>query len=106
MNKIISVLESKVDLLKSLSYSKLNIQKAIDLSLEVKIEVDKLKDYDNYEIQFFIRNWRDSIDNFGALTIDNEEHDDVNNYWDDAIKQILFDIDIFIIYLKTHELYI
>ena len=98
--EVIRTIEVKKENLQKLKYSKSNIQVALDLCLDIKNEVKKLEVSDDLEINRFNRNWKLSIDKFGHLTLDDEEFDDTPAYWDDAVKEMIFDIDSLLRYLK------
>ena len=63
-------------------------------------KVDELVVDDANRISIFLRNWKLSIDNFGGLLEDEEELGDISDFWQDAKKEMEFDVNGLIRYLK------
>ncbi len=96
----IKIIEKKRDELKQLKYSRSNITLAIDICLDIKNQVSKIEGKNDYDLRRFVRNWKLSIDNFQHLTLEEEEYRDTPAYWEDAVKEMVFDVNGLLRHLK------
>ncbi len=91
--EVVEIIEQKRDELKQMEYSRSNISLAIDICLDIRNQVNKLKPENDSELRRFIRNWKLSTDKFQHLTSNEEEFDDTPAYWEDAVKEMVFDVN-------------
>lgn len=98
---LVKSIESKVQELKKLYYSKSNIQVAVDLCLDIKNDIMEIGQVNDFEMHMFIKNWKISIDNFAGLLLDDEELKDTPTFWQDAIEEMEFDVNNILRHVKN-----
>lgn len=96
---VLEFLENKIEEIKVLEYSKANIQKIIDLCLDIRNEVEKIDN--SFERNKFIKSdLRQSTNPFVFLLKNDDHGDDVDKYWNDHKGELIFDLKGILRHLK------
>ena len=92
---IVKFLKNKTEEIKALEYSKPNIQRIIDICLDIRNEVNKVESFDGKR-KFINFDLRLSTEPFMFLMSHDDHSDDVDKYWNDHKDELIFDLKILI----------